>query len=49
MTLDFCTRKHLPAVLEAGWRLVPGHEYRAGDYAILLMLRHATSNASAPS
>lgn len=38
MTLDFCTRRHLPAVLEAGWRLVPGHEYRAGDWAILVML-----------
>jgi len=38
MRLDFCTRKHLPAVLAAGWRLVPGHEYRAGDYAILIML-----------
>lgn len=38
MHLDFCTRKHLPAVLEAGWRLVPGHECRAGDWAILVML-----------
>jgi hypothetical protein len=49
MQLDFCSRRDLTARLEAGWRLVPGHEYRAGDYAILLMLRHATSNASAPS
>ncbi len=41
MTLDFCSRRDLTARLEAGWRLVPGHEYRAGDYAILLMLPEA--------
>lgn len=38
MHLDFCTRRELMARLEAGWRLVPGHEYQAGDWAILLML-----------
>lgn len=36
MTVDFIPRRYLLARLEQGWTLVPGHEYLAADWAILM-------------
>lgn len=36
MVLEFIPRSHLLKSLEAGWTLVPGHEYLAADWAILM-------------
>jgi hypothetical protein len=47
MQLDFCPRAHLRERLLAGWRLVPGHEYKPSDYAILLMLPDIKSKVTA--
>lgn len=38
MRLDFCPRRDLVARLQAGYRLIPGHDYRPDDWAILVML-----------
>ena len=38
MRLDFCPRRDLVARLHAGYRLIPGHDYRPDDWAILVML-----------
>lgn len=36
MDLHFIPRAKLVDHLSSGWRLVPGHEYSAGEYAILM-------------
>lgn len=36
MIVDFIPRKQLVAKLEAGWRLIPGHDYHPDEYAVLM-------------
>ena len=40
MQLTFAPRAKLVAFFEGGWRLIPGHDYRAGDWAILVFMPH---------
>lgn len=35
--LQFIPRKRIVEALEYGYRLIPGHEYQANDFAILMM------------
>jgi hypothetical protein len=46
MCLEFIPRSQLVQHIEAGWSLIPGYEYKAEDYAILLAL---LPNAKQPS
>lgn len=36
MDVEFFPRKELAKAFRKGWRLIPGHESRPGDWAILL-------------
>lgn len=36
MDLTFIPRARIVTALQDGWRLVPGHDYEPGDYAILM-------------
>lgn len=40
MQLAFAPRAKLVAFFEEGWRLIPGHDYRATDWAILVFMPH---------
>lgn len=43
MTVDFVPRSHLADHFRKGWRLIPGHSYQQGDWAVLLWLpEHVT-------
>jgi hypothetical protein len=37
MTIEFIPRKQVAERLAAGFRLIPGHDYSPGDYAILMV------------
>lgn len=37
MELDFVPRSQLAQRLADGWSLLPGHDYRPGDWAILMV------------
>lgn len=47
LTLDFCPRRGLVERLEAGWRLIPDHDYRPDEWAILVMLPAAAAPMTA--
>lgn len=40
MQLAFAPRTKLVAFFEEGWRLIPGHDYRSADWAILVFMPH---------
>jgi hypothetical protein len=37
MDVQYAPRRQVRAWLQAGWRLVPGHEYSPDDYAIMMV------------
>lgn len=47
MRVFFCSRKLLVAAFQDGWRLIPGHDYRPDDWAILMMLPEVPEPMSA--
>lgn len=36
MDISYAPRRHVMAWLRSGWRLIPNHEYSAGDWAIAM-------------
>lgn len=38
MEASFAPRSHVLAWLRKGWRLVPGHDYQANDWAVVMIM-----------